>query len=153
MLKGILCRNNCVKDKTLPYLIFLTISPTTYQFKSFIWTFFSHFKKFHPFLWLNKNFCGTNYVWSCKQNCFATVFQSHVVWLLNFLKCKPALQNYFITKNKHWFVTNLRKTYESCIAFRCFALRLNWQICSHSFKTNFCIKMLQPWSLRNLEIC
>ena len=48
-----MCRNNYMKDKTLPYL--LTISPTICHIKIFILTFFSYFKKFHPSA-LQKNY-------------------------------------------------------------------------------------------------
>ena len=46
-LKSIVCKNNYMKDKTLPY--FLTISPTICNIKIFILTFFSYFKKFLPY--------------------------------------------------------------------------------------------------------
>ena len=46
-LKSIVCRNNYMKDKTLPH--FFTISPTICHIKTFIFTFFfPYFKKFYP---------------------------------------------------------------------------------------------------------
>ena len=86
-LKGIVCRNNYMKDTTLRYTIFQPFHPP-YAKLNLCPYISSYFKKFDLFPLVNKQtFLVQTMAFQAKLTSHY-VFQSHTIWLWYFPKCQ-----------------------------------------------------------------